>query len=198
MKVKSFSHVQLFATPWTVAHQAPPSMGFSRQEYWSGLPFPSPGNLPDPGIEPRSPALQADAFTSEPPGKPSRSLLFICFICSNMSVLIPNFITLNVNQNPYQELPGMQLSSVPSLLVHLSDPSLLSVLLPCYSLFGDKDFAVPYSYEVPPSSHLVNSYLFFWFQINDPVFKEAFSSLLSQFPLLDVLTAISLFLLHSS
>ena len=56
-------------TPWTVAHQAPPSMGFSRQEYWSGLPFPSPGDLPDPGIEPRSPTLRADALTSEPPGK---------------------------------------------------------------------------------------------------------------------------------
>ena len=56
--------------PWTVAHQAPPSMGFSRQEYWSGLPFPSPGDLPDPGIEPRSPTLQADALTSAPPGKP--------------------------------------------------------------------------------------------------------------------------------
>ena len=68
--VKSLSRVWLFATPWTVAHQAPPSMGFSRQEYWSGLPFPSPGDLPDPGIEPRSPALQADALTSEPPGKP--------------------------------------------------------------------------------------------------------------------------------
>jgi len=47
-------------TPWTVAYQAPPSMGFSRQEYWSGLPFPSPGDLPDPGIEPTSPASQAD------------------------------------------------------------------------------------------------------------------------------------------
>ena len=69
VKVKSLSHVRLFATPWTVARQAPLSMGFSRQEYWSGLPFPSPGNLPDPGIEPRSPALQADALTSEPPGK---------------------------------------------------------------------------------------------------------------------------------
>ena len=56
--------------PWTIAHQAPPSMGFSRQEYWSGLPFPSPGDLPDPGIEPRSPTLQADALTSAPPGKP--------------------------------------------------------------------------------------------------------------------------------
>ena len=69
-KVKSLSRVRLFVTPWTVAHQAPPSMGFSRQEYWSGLPFPSPGDLPDPGIELRSPALQADALTSEPPGKP--------------------------------------------------------------------------------------------------------------------------------
>ena len=71
--VKSLICVRLFATPWTGAHQAPPSMGFSRQEYWSGLPFPSPGDLPDPGIEPRSPALQADALTSEPPGKPSTS-----------------------------------------------------------------------------------------------------------------------------
>ena len=58
--VKSFSHVWLFAILWTVAHQAPPSMGFSRQEYWSGLTFPSPGYLPNPGIETRSPALQAD------------------------------------------------------------------------------------------------------------------------------------------
>ena len=62
--------VQLFETSWTVALQAPPSVGFSRQEYSSGLPVPSPGDLPDPGIEPRSPELQADALTSEPPGKP--------------------------------------------------------------------------------------------------------------------------------
>ena len=71
VKVKSLSRVGLFATPWTVAQQAPPSMGFSRQEYWSGLLFPSPGDLPDPGIELRSPALQVDALTSESPGKPS-------------------------------------------------------------------------------------------------------------------------------
>ena len=70
MKVQSFSRVWLFVSPWTVAHQAPPSMGFSRQEYWSGLPFPSPGDLPNPGIEPRSPALLADALASEPPGEP--------------------------------------------------------------------------------------------------------------------------------
>ena len=54
-KVKSLSRVRLFVTPWTVAYQAPLSMGFSRQEYWSGLPFPSPGDLPNPGIEPGSP-----------------------------------------------------------------------------------------------------------------------------------------------
>ena len=69
MKVKSLSHIRLVVTPWTVAYQASLSMGFSRQEHWSGLPFPSPGDLPDLGIEPRSPALQADAFPSEPPVK---------------------------------------------------------------------------------------------------------------------------------
>ena len=63
-KVKSLSRVRLFVTPWTAAYQAPPSMGFSRQEYWSGLPFPSPGDLPNPGFEPRSSALQVDSFTS--------------------------------------------------------------------------------------------------------------------------------------
>ena len=60
--------VQLCVTPWTVAHQAPLSMGFSRQEYWSGLPCPSPGDLPNPGIKPKSPALQVDLLLSEPPG----------------------------------------------------------------------------------------------------------------------------------
>ena len=76
VKVKLLSHVQLFATPQTVAYQAPASMGFSRQEYWSGLQFPSPGDLSDPGIEPESPAFQADALTSEPPGKPSKESKF--------------------------------------------------------------------------------------------------------------------------
>ena len=69
-EVKSLSRVQLFATPWTVTYQIPLSMGFSRQECWSELPFPSPGDLPDPGIEPGSPALQPDALPSETPGKP--------------------------------------------------------------------------------------------------------------------------------
>ena len=69
--MKSLSRVGLFATPWTVAYQAPLSMGFSRQECWNGLPFPSPGDPPDPGIEAGSPVLQADALLSEPPGKPN-------------------------------------------------------------------------------------------------------------------------------
>ena len=74
--MKSLSRVQFFATPWTVAYQASPSMGFSRQEYWRGLPFPSPGDLPDPGIEPGSPALEAEALTSEPPGKPIKKYIY--------------------------------------------------------------------------------------------------------------------------
>ena len=68
------SHVQLFATPWSVAHQVPLSMGFPRQEYWSGLLFPSPGDLPEPGIEPMcpaSPALAGRSFTTEPLRKPN-------------------------------------------------------------------------------------------------------------------------------
>ena len=68
-KSESVSCVQLFGTLWTVAHQPPLSMGSSRQGYWSGLPFPPPGHLPDPGIEPGSPALQADSLPSETPRK---------------------------------------------------------------------------------------------------------------------------------
>ena len=70
VKVKSLSHVRLLATPWTAAHQAPLSMGFSRQEYWSGLPFPSPGDLPDPGIELGS-HIGGRFFVIEPSGKPN-------------------------------------------------------------------------------------------------------------------------------
>ena len=81
--MKSLSHGQLFATPWTVVHQAPLSMGFSRQEYWSGLPFPSPGNLPDPGIKPRSPALQGDSSPSEPSGK-----IYIIYMASQVVLVV--------------------------------------------------------------------------------------------------------------
>ena len=69
VNVKSLSHVRLFVTPWTVAYQAPLPMGFSRQEYWGRLPFPSPGDLSDPGMGPAPPALADRFFTTEPPGK---------------------------------------------------------------------------------------------------------------------------------
>ena len=98
--------------PWTVAHQAPLSMGFSRQEYWSGLPFPSPGDLPDPGIEPRSPTLQADALTSAPPGKPP---------------CIPNLVIsyyLNCCHC------GLSLPLSPGLPLHWTSSSTLAVLIP--------------------------------------------------------------------
>ena len=89
MKVKARSRVRLLATPWTVFHQAPPTMGFSRQEYCSGLPFPSPGDLPNPGIKPGSPALQTDALPSEPPGKPKGivGLAYIFFIIKFITMM---------------------------------------------------------------------------------------------------------------
>ena len=83
--MKSLSRVRLFVTPWTVTCQVPPSMGFSRPEYWSGLPFPSPGDLPDPRIEPRSPTLQADALPSEPPGAPNDVSILINPVCYALS-----------------------------------------------------------------------------------------------------------------
>ena len=92
MKMKSLSHVRLFATPSTVDYQAPPSMGFSRQEYWSGLPFPSSGDLPNPGIQPGSPARQADALPSERPGKPLKKLGWLKLsVAFYLTLLLPLF-----------------------------------------------------------------------------------------------------------
>ena len=123
LKVKSESEVAqsclILCNPWTVAHQAPPSMGFSRQEYWSGLPFPSPGDLPDPGIEPTSPTLQADALTSAPPGKPNDSVLPLLTIYPKelrletaTGICIPMFISTlftlanRRKQSVYQQMNG--------------------------------------------------------------------------------------------
>ena len=87
---QSCSRVCLFATPWTVAHRALLSMEFSRQEYWSGLPFPPPGDLPDPGIEPTSLALQVFFFffTTEPTGKPRGGILLFKKLMFQLSVIL--------------------------------------------------------------------------------------------------------------
>ena len=71
------SSILAWEIPWTVACQAPLLMGFPRQEYWSELPFPSPEDLPDPGIKPVSPALQADSLSTEPPGKPITNIIIV-------------------------------------------------------------------------------------------------------------------------
>ena len=85
VELSHFSHVQLFVTPWTVACQAPPSMGFSRQAYWSGLPFPTPGDLPNPGIETETPAMAGRFFTTEPPEQPIYEIRKLNFL--NISLL---------------------------------------------------------------------------------------------------------------
>ena len=83
---QSLKHIRVFAAPWTVAHQAPLSMEFSRQEYWSGLPFPTPGDLPNPVIKPVSPALTDGFFTTAPPGKSTEEIkgieTFTCLLSS--------------------------------------------------------------------------------------------------------------------
>ena len=87
MKVKWLSRVQLFATPQTVACSAPLSVEFSRQEYWSELPFPFPGDLPNPGIESGSPELQAGSLLSEPPGKPTLIFSTINIVVQSLSCI---------------------------------------------------------------------------------------------------------------
>ena len=108
-RVKSLSRVWLFATPWTVDYQASLSMGFSRQEYWSGLPFPSPGDLPNPGIEPRSPTLQADALPSEPPGKPwwASNYCTVALISHDSKVMI-KVLQARLQQYMNHKLPDVQ------------------------------------------------------------------------------------------
>ena len=105
-----FSHVHLFATPWTVAHEAPLCMGFSRQEHWSRLPCPPPGDLSNPGIKPKSPTLQ-DSLLSEPPREPKNDGV------DSLSFLQGIFLTQELNQGfkhwrqilyqlSYQEAPA--------------------------------------------------------------------------------------------
>ena len=137
--MKSLSCVGLLATPWTAAHQVSPSMGFSRQEYWSWLPFPSSGNLPDPGIESVSPALAGGFFTTESPGKlyranskvqiPAPSLTHFELLKSSVSHFFPLYC--GNKTSPYLKsscagmlrmVPGPGLNScMPSLCNELTD-----------------------------------------------------------------------------
>ena len=125
--MKLLSHVWLFVTPWTVARQTPLSMGFTRQEYWSGLPCPSPGDLPDPGIEPGSSALQPDTLLFEPPGKSWEAyrLLFIynrtlkfCLQQSRFSRVLCILLILHPSGSLYSmaSWEEQELEKVPSLL----------------------------------------------------------------------------------
>ena len=91
-----FSHVQLLGAPWTVACQAPLSMEFSRQDYWNGFPCPSPGDLPNPGIGPRSPALQADSLPSKPPGKPHKKGKLQCVDLEELGRLLTRSVYKNL------------------------------------------------------------------------------------------------------
>ena len=99
----------ILCNPWTVAHQAPLSMGFPRQEYWSGLSFPPPGDLPDPGIEPTSPALAGRFFITEPSGKPFHATINLLKSCPSMiskhiSEVIKNIVTIYLDAIPVPSL----------------------------------------------------------------------------------------------
>ena len=113
------------ATPWTIACQAPLSMEFSRQEYWSGFPFPSLGEFPDPGIEPRSPALQADTLLFGPPGKFPIFTVVEC-ICRRYSPRIKG-----KNYIPQKLRPGME--SKPDFLFFMEIPRLTKLHIECFS-----------------------------------------------------------------
>ena len=98
MCAQSLSHVNSFVTPWTVARQTPMSIGFPRQEYWSGLPFPSLGDLPDPGIKPTSLASLALAgrfFTTEPPGKPKATTAFLINAIRAVGLPVAHIVTID-------------------------------------------------------------------------------------------------------
>ena len=153
MKEKSLSRVQLFVTLWTVAHQAPSSVGFPRQAYWNGLPFSSPGDLPDPGIELRSLALQAYSLPSESPGNPIYEILpYIKYVYSSYIYYIYIYILFQILFN-YRLLQDTEYSflcytlgscclSILYIVVCSCESPIPNLSLPpplCYP-FGNHDF----------------------------------------------------------
>ena len=132
MCAQLLSHVRLFATPWTATCQASQSMGFPRQEYWSGLPFPPPRDLPDPGIKPMSPALAGEFFTTELPAAAAAKSLQSCLtLCNPMDCSLPGIYAWDFPgkstgvgcQCLLPELPGKPLVLFSGLLIHTSGPS---------------------------------------------------------------------------
>ena len=117
--MKSLSRVQLFSTPSTAAHQAPPSMGFSRQEYWSGLPCPSPGDLRNPRVDPGSPTLEADTLTSEPPGKPQQRSSYTYFKQQRFLIVGQSFQIPNPNMPIHIRVTLFLLPSVKNLSLQI-------------------------------------------------------------------------------
>ena len=140
MKEKSLSRVQLFVTLWTLAHQAPSSVGFPRQAYWNGLPFSYPGDLPDPGIELRS-LLQAYSLPSEPPGNPIYEILpYIRYIYIYMYILFQILFNYRLLQDTEYSFLCYTLGSCLSILyivVCSCESPILNLSLPpplCYPL----------------------------------------------------------------
>ena len=111
VKVLDIQFIRVFVTHWTIASQASWSMGFSRQEYWSRWPFPSPGDLPYPGIKPKSPALQADSLQSESPGK----CINYTFVCMYVYIYIYIYIKYSLVAQMVKNLPAMQKTQIQSL-----------------------------------------------------------------------------------
>ena len=124
-------HVRLFAIPWTVALQAPLSMGFSRQDYWSGLPFASPGDLPDPGIKPKPSAVAAGFFTTEPPGKSSSQITSQIFQHEFVFCTSPRKYDQNI---PPQVLFSCCPSTLPFGGRRLKSPSIQGTIYPFSTL----------------------------------------------------------------
>ena len=137
MKVKWLSRVRLLVTPWTVAYQAPPSMGFSRQDYWSGLPFLSAGDLPNPGIKPGSPAWQTRTLPSEIPGKP---LLYRRF---SIAIYVTQGKACMSIQSPNSSHPASPMATCPF-------PKSASLVLPHYcSVAQSWGLCDPMDYSMP-------------------------------------------------
>ena len=127
--------LESFVTPWTAALQAPLSMAFSRQEYWSGLPFPSAGDLPNPGIELRSPALWADSLLTEPPGKPWFQL--IPAVSVTVPYKLPMHYLKSLHMYPKQCVIGIGFSVVLYMWRRLSTEELMLLKIWCFGVGED-------------------------------------------------------------